>query len=70
MKSKYIFEDKAEEIKEDNDKYEAHKESKELSTKRCDHKGKVKIENGMLRCQCGSAWSGPEIETLYKLFNA
>ena len=67
MKSKYFFADKAKEIKEEVKKFEAHSESRELSKERCDHKNKVKIENGMLKCQCGSGWQGPEIETLYKL---
>jgi hypothetical protein len=67
MKSKYFFADKAKEIKEEVKKFEAHSESRELSKERCDHKNKVKIVGHELRCSCQAAWSGPQIETLYKL---
>lgn len=32
---------------------------------RCKH-DKVEFKNGELRCPCGSAWSGPNLQELYK----
>jgi hypothetical protein len=66
MKSKHYFEEFKKDIKEDHEKFETHLESHEVSTDRCKHKD-AKIVDGVLRCTCGAAWGGPEIETLYKL---
>jgi hypothetical protein len=68
--NKHFFSQFKKDIKEEHEAFDTHQESTEVITARCDHKGKVRIENGMLKCQCQAAWSGPEIETLYKLFNA
>lgn len=69
MKSKYFFEDKAKEIKEEHKLYKTKLESTDISTDRCDHKGKVEILNGILRCRCGASWSGPGLDTLFDLFS-
>lgn len=45
--------------------FSAYKETTEVSMKKCNHKG-VKYINGELRCLCGSAWSGPGLDRLYK----
>lgn len=68
MKSKFIFEDHAEQIKEEHELYESHQENTEIIKARCDHKNKVKIVNNELRCDCGASWGGSQIETLYKMF--
>jgi hypothetical protein len=69
VKSKYFFEEFKDQIKEEHDNFKTHTESSDVSPYRCDHKGKVKIINNMLRCQCGAGWGGPNIETLLNIFN-
>lgn len=71
MKSKYFFEDKKELIDKEHKLYKTYQENHPVSLgyEKCDHKGKVRIENGLLKCKCGASWGGPEIETLYKLLN-
>lgn len=50
-----------------NDEFwDGEKYSAEITHVRCTHKD-AKIINGELRCQCGSAWSGPNIQVLQKL---
>jgi hypothetical protein len=56
-------------MKDEHIKFDTHQESTDISTDRCNHKGKVRIDNNMLRCSCGAAWSGPEINVLFDLFN-
>ena len=50
--------------------FDGEKESKELprdvDLPKCKHKN-VTIKNNELRCKCGAAWSGPNIERLYKV---
>ena len=54
-------------LTEDNDKFEARHESKEINFGKCDHH-QVHFQNGMLVCPCGSAWSGPRLQELFDLF--
>lgn len=63
MKSKPL------DFKEDKDKYEAFEEKKELSSTKCLHTS-VKHKNGALTCTCGASWSGPKLDTLYKLLTS
>ena len=67
MQSKYYFEDFKDEIKEEKELFKARQEARQIDTRRCDHKGKVKIDHNELVCVCGAHWTGPQIETLYKL---
>ena len=69
MRSKYFFEQFDEQLKEEKEKFKAKSETVDVPIRVCKHKGKVSIIDGELRCKCGAAWSGPEIETLYKIFN-
>lgn len=69
MKSKYFFEDKAKEIKEEHKLYKTKLESTDIVSDRCNHQGKVEIINGVLKCKCGAAWSGPGIDTLLDIFS-
>jgi hypothetical protein len=69
MKSKYFFEDKKDQIKEEHKLFKTKLESTDITNERCDHKGKCNIVNGILRCKCGSAWSGPGLDTLFDLFS-
>ena len=69
MKSKFYFDQFKKEIKEEHKLFDTHQESTEVIKARCDHKNKTHISNGILMCTCGANWSGPEIETLYKLLN-
>ena len=68
MKSKHYFQQFKEEIAEEHKKYKTHQESADISSDRCSHKGKVKMDGGVLRCSCGAAWPGPELDTLLDLF--
>ena len=47
--------------------YEAVKETVELNFKKCSHK-EASIINNELRCKCGAAWSGSNLDHLQKLF--
>jgi hypothetical protein len=69
MKSKYFFKDKADQIKEEHKLYKTKLESTDIVNDRCDHKGKVEMVDGILKCKCGSAWSGPGLDTLIDLFS-
>lgn len=69
MSSKYFYKDFKKEAEEEHKKFDAFQEVRTISKDKCNHKGKVKMVDGILRCQCGAAWGGPEIATLYKLFN-
>jgi hypothetical protein len=67
MRSKHYFEEFKEDIKEEHEKYNTHVEIKDIDIQRCNHKGKVRYEGGMVKCICGAAWSGPQIDTLIEL---
>jgi hypothetical protein len=69
MKSKFFFEQFKKEIKEDHKQFKTHQEATELGQERCNHQGKVKMVGNILRCQCGAAWSGSQIEKLLDIFN-
>jgi hypothetical protein len=69
MKSKYFFEEFKRDMVTDHKRFKTHMENQELSEDRCDHMGKVKMKNGMLRCSCGAAWSGPQLDILFDHFN-
>jgi hypothetical protein len=69
IKNKYFFQDKKEEIEEEHKKFETHLEQTELSSVKCDHKGKVKAVPGGLRCQCGAGWQGSQLNVLLDYFN-
>lgn len=69
MRSKYFFEEFKDEIKEDHEKFKTFLDSADISPQRCSHKGKVKIVNGILKCSCGAAWGGSELNILFDYFN-
>jgi hypothetical protein len=69
MRSKYFFDEFKDQIKEEHEKFETHLENRDISQDRCNHKGKVKMVNGMLRCSCGAGWQGPGLDTLFDLLN-
>ena len=58
----------SESLKEDNEKYEAYHESRDIDFPECPHR-RVKFNKGRseLRCPCGAAWSGPRLNELYEL---
>jgi len=68
MKSKSFYKQFGEDIDKEVKKYKAFSERTELPSTKCDHKGKVKIIDGELRCSCGAGWRGPEIDTLFDYF--
>ena len=69
MKSKYFFKDKEDQIKEEHKLYKTKQESTNISTDRCDHRFKVEIIDGVLKCKCGASWSGPGLDTLFDIFS-
>lgn len=69
MKSKFFFEQNKKEITDEHKKFKTYQEAKEIDNERCNHKGKVKIVGNMLKCECGAAWSGNQIEKLLDLLN-
>lgn len=72
MASKSIFQDFqnkefGQDIEEEKKRFKAYEERVDLEgRKRCGHKD-VRFENGELRCLCGAAWRGPNLEKLYQL---
>ena len=66
---KNYFKQFKEEIEEEHKVYETHLENQELSTTKCNHKGKVQVIPGGLRCQCGAGWQGARLNTLLDYFN-
>ena len=56
-------------LNEDNKKYEAFNETKEIEFPNCKHKN-TKIKNGVLSCVCGAAWSGRNLQKLQGLLNS
>jgi hypothetical protein len=69
MKSKSFFKQFKKEIEDEKKNYKAYGEVITITGDRCNHKGKAKIVNGILRCSCGAAWSGNQIEKLLDLLN-
>jgi len=69
MKSKYVYQEFKDEIKEEHERFDTYQETKDVSQGKCSHMGKVKIVNGELRCECGSAWSGAQINVLFDYFD-
>jgi len=69
MKSKYFFEEFKKEIDDDHKKYKTVQEKTDIHINKCDHKNKVKLIGSELRCKCGAAWSGTNIEALFDLFD-
>lgn len=57
---------------EHGNKYTAPIPKNEPMAKRCDHKGKVRVDpaTNELKCGCGACWSGPNINQLYELLKA
>lgn len=47
--------------------YEAVKETVELNFRKCTHKD-AKIIDNELKCVCGAAWSGANLDHLQRLF--
>lgn len=64
MIKKSFFEQFKKDIAEENEKYEAHNESVDLSRKVCKHT-KPRFNEGKLICTCGAVWTGPGLNTLY-----
>jgi ribosomal protein S27E len=57
-------------FKED-EKYEAFSESKDVSFNKCTHKNiTYNQEHHEIRCTCGSVWTGPQLDVLYKLLKS
>lgn len=56
-------------INKEKEVFKAREEVTTLPDKKCDHQGKVTMVKNELRCKCGAAWSGSNIEALYKLLN-
>lgn len=52
-------------FKEEVDNFKAYQENTDVKLNKCSHEN-IKVENGEIRCACGSAWSGPGIERLYQ----
>jgi len=69
MKSKHFFTQFKDEIAEEHKKYKTHQEEASINSGRCNHKGKVKIIDGELRCSCGAGWKGSQIKFLFDIFN-
>lgn len=62
---KYFFEQFKKQIAKENKDLEAHHESVEIKTDRCDH-SKCYIEQDKLKCPCGAVWQGPGIDKAYR----
>jgi len=69
MKSKYIFKQHGKQLDKETKEFKAYSEKTDIPLKGCNHKGKVRLENGELRCTCGAGWSGGNIEKLFDLLN-
>jgi len=69
MINKSFFAQFKEEIAEEHKDLKTHQETKELSSDRCNHLGKVKMVGNVLRCQCGAGWSGSQLNVLLDHFN-
>jgi hypothetical protein len=69
MSFKYFFEPPNDEIVEENKKYDAHSEEKEVPMYKCDHKGKLSFVPGGLRCKCGAGWQGSQLKQVFDYFN-
>ena len=67
MNSKYFFKQFKEEIAEETQIFKAKSEEKPVPSKRCDHKNKVKMIDGVVVCACGARWHGPEVHVLFEL---
>jgi hypothetical protein len=52
-------------LQEEVENFKSYQETTTLKEKHCPHKD-VKYHDGTLRCICGSAWSGPGIDRLYR----
>jgi hypothetical protein len=53
---------------EEIEEFDAFNESKKIEFKKCSHRW-AKIENGVLRCDCGSSWEGAGIQQLEKILH-
>lgn len=53
----------------DNEIFDGEKQKYDIPKvlPRCKH-NKAEFKNGELRCPCGSAWAGPNLQELYKAF--
>lgn len=69
MGSKSYFKQFKEEIKEEKETYKAHSEVADVPVKRCNHKGKVRMDGSILKCECGAAWDGANVQALFDLLN-
>lgn len=69
MRSKSYFKQFKEEIKEEKEDFKAHNETSDVPTKRCKHKGKVRMDGNILKCECGAAWGGPNVQALFDLLS-
>ena len=69
MQSKHYFQQFKDEIKEEHQKFDTHQDAAEINNDHCNHKGKVKMDKGMLKCICGAGWSGPNLDLLLKHLN-
>lgn len=47
-------------------KLDGYSEETTLEFKKCDHK-KATIRNGELRCPCGAAWTGSQIQEMARI---
>lgn len=68
MKSKHYFSQFKKEIDEEIRDFKAYDEKTTMAGSSCTHKGKVKWINGSLRCVCGAAWTGSQLNVLADYF--
>lgn len=66
MFSKNYYKQFGEDIQKEVEEYDAYAEKKEISTAKCSHKN-IKFVSGELRCKCGVAYTGPNLDKLYNL---
>lgn len=66
MRSSF-FQEFKDNIKEEHQQFDTHTESTDISIKNCSH-ADVKMVDGVLRCKCGAAWSGGQLNVLFDYF--
>lgn len=54
-------------LDEEVEAYDAFSERREINFPVCNHRNKVKLKDGILKCQCGAGWRGRGVHELYIL---
>jgi hypothetical protein len=52
----------------DESSFDGEHQSTTIHFEKCNH-SKVYLQNGELRCSCGSAWTGPGLDKLYTILH-